>query len=145
MWLRARDGLARVALFGRDPERALALTQRELEDARKHVAPKLEARALEMRGRVLVSLDQRPEAEQALRSALEIAGRIEYPPVVWRARSLLAELARRGADRTEAEAQAAQARALVESLARGLPDAELQKELAALGERLVVDPLGAYR
>ena len=150
-WMRWRyslhvlDALARVALAEGDPERALALIEQELEGARKVDSPKLDARALELQGRALLHADRRDEAERALQSALEISARIEYPPVVWRSRSLLAELACRRGDRPKAEALAAQARALVEGLARDLSDPELQKEFGALGERLVVDPLGAYR
>ena len=77
--------------------------------------------------------------------SLEIGGRIEYPPVVWRARSLLAELARRRGDQGEADVEAARARDLVEGLARQLSEPELRREFGALGERLVSDPLGAYR
>ena len=108
-------------------------------------AQKIEARARELEGRALVTLDRRDEAQASLRTALEIAERIEYPPVIWRARSLIAELARRRGDHSVAEGQAARARALTESLAADLSEAEIRREFGALGERLVVDPLGAYR
>jgi class 3 adenylate cyclase/tetratricopeptide (TPR) repeat protein len=143
--LHVLDGLARVALAKGDPERTLALTREESVRAKNVQSPKLEARALELQGRAFATLDRRDEAEAALRSALEIAGRIEYPPVVWRARSLLAELARRRGNHREADTEAVQARALVEGLARELSEPELRREFGALGERLVADPLGAYR
>ena len=103
------------------------------------------ARALELRGRALVVADQRDEARQALEQALEIAVGIEYPPVVWRAHSLVAELARRSGDRATADHHAAQARRLVERLSRSLADPELRREFGALGVELTTDPLAAYR
>ncbi len=139
------DGLARVALAQSDPERALSLIHQELAGARKFRAQKIEARALELEGRVLATIDRRDEAEASLRAALDVAGRIEYPPVIWRARSLLGELARRRAKGDEAEAEAAKARTLVEMLARDLSNPDHQRELRALGDRMIADPLGAYR
>ena len=138
-------GLARVALAQGDPDRARSLLQQELLGARKVEARKIEARALELDGRALVTVDARDEAEASLRGALEIASQIEYPPVIWRTRSLLAELARRRGNGSEAEAEAARAQSLVESLAANLSDPDLQRDFRALGERLHVDPLGAHR
>ena len=143
--LHVRDGLARVALARGDPERALPLIDEELEGARKHRARKLEARALELRGRALVALGHPREALETLRGALEVAQALEYPPVVWRSTSLLAELARRSGSRSDAERLAAQAQGLPEGLAGSLPEAELQRDFRLLAERLAEDPLGAYR
>jgi class 3 adenylate cyclase/tetratricopeptide (TPR) repeat protein len=143
--LHVHDGLARVALVQGDPERALALVDQELEGARFHGPVKLEARALELRGRALVAMDQRDDAGNALREALALARRIEYPPVVWRSLSLLAECARRSGERAEAEQHAAQARGLVGELAQTIAQPELRSEFGAHGERLASDPLGAYR
>jgi class 3 adenylate cyclase/tetratricopeptide (TPR) repeat protein len=136
---------ARVELARGEPERVLPLVDRELEAARHHRSPKIEARALELRGRALLAMDRRGEAEQALHAALQCATRIEYPPVTWRSLSLLAELARRAGSRSAAEDHAARARTLVESLARSLSEADLRRELGALGDRLAADPLQAYR
>ena len=143
--LHARDGLARAALARGVLERALALADEELEGARFHGLPKIVARALELRGRALVAMDRRDEAGAALGEALEIARRIGYPPVVWRSLSLLGELARRAGRRGEAARGAGEARALVERLAGSLPEAALAGQFRGLGERLVEDPLGAYR
>jgi hypothetical protein len=92
----------------------------------------------------LVAMDLRTKAQAALREALELGGRIEYPPVIWRSSSLLAELARRSEERSEAEQEATRTRSLIDRLVPSLPEEELQRGLRALGERLVVDPLGAY-
>ena len=140
-----QDALARHALASGEPERALALTSEEMEDARRYTAPKLEARALELRGRALVAMDRRDEAERDLRGALEVGSRIGYPPVLWRAHSLLSELARRSGDGASVERHAAEARTLVENLAGSLSEAELRREFLAMRESLTSDPLGAYR
>jgi class 3 adenylate cyclase/tetratricopeptide (TPR) repeat protein len=143
--LHVQDGLARVALARGDPERALPLIDAELEGARTHRARKLEARALELRGRALVASERPREAQETLERALEVARKLEYPPVVWRATSLLAVLAQRSGNRSDAERLAAQAQGLPEGLAGSLPEAELERDLRALAGRLAEDPLGAYR
>ena len=149
-WMRWRYAMhllnanARVALAQGDADGALALLDEELEAARRNRSLKIEARALELRGRVLTTFDARPAAEEALRAALEVAGAIEYPPVIWRSHSLLSELARRGGTNEERDRHAQSARALVVELAASLPAEDLKREFLALGQRLVEDPLGAY-
>ena len=143
--LHLRDGLARLALARGDPERARELADEELLGARKYRARKLEARALELRGRALVTMDRRDAAAGCLREALEVARRIEYPPVTWRALSLQAELARRSGERSLAERYAGEARRLIEALTPSLPDEGLQRGFRAMADRLVDEPLAAYR
>jgi tetratricopeptide (TPR) repeat protein len=143
--MHASDALARAELSRGQPEQALTLLDEELAAARKHLARKVEARALELRGRALVVLDRREEAAQSLEAALEVARGIGYPPATWRSLSLLAELARRAGDRAQADRLSSEARRLPERLADALPETELRRDLGALGGRLVSDPLGAYR
>jgi class 3 adenylate cyclase/tetratricopeptide (TPR) repeat protein len=143
--LHVYDALARAALASGRPEQALAHGEVELAGAREHGILKVQARAHELRGRACVAMDRRDEAQEMLRDALEVAEGIEYPPVIWRSRSLLAELAGRGGRAAEAERHAAGARELVERLSGALSDAALRREFAALGETLARDPLGAYR
>jgi ATP/maltotriose-dependent transcriptional regulator MalT len=150
-WMRWRyamhllDARARVALARGEPDLALELVAEEIAAARQHRAPKVEARALELRGRVLVAGGQHGEAGEALRAALSLGGRIEYPPVVWRSHALLAEVARRAGDRPATERHAREVHALVERLARSLPEASLRAEFAGMGRRLLDEPLAAYR
>ncbi len=139
------DMQARVALARGDLDRVLALTHQELEGSRQTGSRKLQARALELRGRALVTADARDEAHAALDEAIGVASAIEYPPVLWRARSLLAELARRAGKRTEAMHEITPARELIVRLAASLSEPELERQFLSLGERLAEDPLAAYR
>jgi class 3 adenylate cyclase/tetratricopeptide (TPR) repeat protein len=137
-WMRWRyrlhvlDATAHVALARRDPEQALRLADEELAGARRHGATKLEARALGLRGAVLLALDRRPDAAHSLNETLTVARRIGYPPATVRALRGLAELARRNGERGDADRRAAEARAHVERLARSLGDDELRRELLRL-------------
>jgi tetratricopeptide (TPR) repeat protein len=139
------DALARTLLARGEPERALPLVEEELREARHQLSKKLQARALELRGRILLHLERPRDAGESLGEALALARGSGYPPVTWRALSLLAEGARRAGERGEAERLAGEARGLVTGLARRLPDGELRLEFGALAERLVSDPLEAYR
>jgi class 3 adenylate cyclase len=123
------DALAQVALARREPERALEFVDEELRRVRSHRAQKIEARALELRGRVLLALDSRDEAEEAVSASIETANRISYPPVVWRGLGLLAEVAHRRGERKAFEQHEARRRALVERLASSLPDDDLRRAL----------------
>jgi hypothetical protein len=125
--LHVLDGLGEVALVRREPEQALLLAEEELAGARRHRAQKLEARALALRGRALLALDRRPEAQATLREAIALGERIGYPAVRWRALGVLAEADRRDARGEDAAAHAAAARRIVDGLARTLPDPDLER------------------
>jgi len=139
------DGLARAALARRDPEAAIAWTDRELELARTHHSRKVEARSLELRGRALLTMDLRDEAEQSIRDGLEVSEAIGYQPVLWRGDAVLIELARRRADTALAERHGANVRKRLESAATRIEQENLRLRLRALADALVTDPLGAYR
>jgi class 3 adenylate cyclase/tetratricopeptide (TPR) repeat protein len=150
-WMRWRyamhliDAKARIALARGDIEQTLALTRDEIAAALPRDSVKCEARAYELHGRALLHGDQRIEAEEALRKALEIARTIQHPPVVWRSLSLLGEIARRAGADSEGQRLTRQARDLVEQLAAPIASEELKRNFLALGERLETDPLGAHR
>ncbi len=119
--LHALDAAGRVALVRRDPERAVALADDEADAARRHRAPKLEARALLLRGDALLAADRRDDARAALAAASAIAERIEHPRALRDALGGMAELARRAGAADEAARHLARRRDLAETLRRGLP------------------------
>jgi tetratricopeptide (TPR) repeat protein len=150
-WMRWRwsmhldDISARLALVRGDADGALVRVDAEFARTRRRTAHKIEARALELRGRVLLTMDRRDEAQDSLRQALELASRIEHPPVIWRALSLLGEAANRSDQRDVAQQHFAAIRKLVSGTAPSIPREELRSEFRGLGDRLVSDPLAAYR
>ena len=144
--LHLQDGLARVDLARGDAERALDRVEAEIAGARERTSPKRsQARGLELRGRILVFMDRREEAENSLREALAITTRIEHPPVAWRALSLMGEVARRQGDSELAERHFGEVRALVESTASSIERDELRSGFRSMAERLTADPLAAHR
>ena len=133
--LHARDTRARIELIRGDPERSLVLAAAELEEARRHRAPKIEARAHFMCASALLAMDRRDEAADAAELALRKATEIGYQRAVWRAHLLLAEKERRAGNRAAAIEQTARARYVAERLARSLSDTDLGRHLiAAVGE-----------
>ncbi len=80
-----------------------------------------------------------------MREACSVADAIGHPPVLWRAQSLLGELAERGGAPERGRELRARARRLAEGLASGLADADLRGALARVAARLESDPLQAYR
>jgi tetratricopeptide (TPR) repeat protein len=129
--MHATDARARVALARRDPARAATLAAEELAAARRHRAPKVEARALALSARALLDLERREEADAAVREALHVARAIGYPRGVWGGLKLLAGIHARAGARQDAARCAAEAAAVVDTLARSLPDADLVRDLHA--------------
>jgi len=140
-WMRWRyalhvlDATGRLALTQRRPEEALAVADEELAGARRHRVAKVEARALALRGDVLLVLERRTEAEAALAEAVAIAERIAYPRGAWIALHTLIESKQRAGRAVEAAALAARRAALIERAARSLEDAALREELVVAAER----------
>jgi tetratricopeptide (TPR) repeat protein len=136
---------ARLDLAQGDPQSAIGKLDQVLAGARGHSAKKLEALALELRGRAYSWMDQRGAARTALEEALTLAQSIEHPPVVWRAHSLLGELDRRDENAAGAAGRFADARALIEEKSRTLRDDSLRGEFRAVADLLKSDPIGSYR
>ena len=143
--LHVRDIQARILLASGDPEAALVLVDSELEGANGASAKKLQARALELRGRVLTVLERRDEAEDSVARALDVAVRIGYAPVTWRGLALSAELSRRAGNVRAAEDHLARARGVIEARAAVLPADDLRRELHRVGEQLLADPVADHR
>jgi len=143
--LHLQDMKARLALQGGDAASALAHVEAELAGTRERKLHKIRARALELHGRILLTMDRRDEAKTSLSEALELATRIEHPPVAWRAHSLLGEVAQRNEQKDTAQGHFATLRDLIEAKAPSIPKTELRSEFRGLIDRLVSYPLAAYR
>ncbi len=136
---------ARLALARGEPERALVYAEREASAALATTASKLVCRAHEMLGRIRLTMEAPEEAELELRTALTVAESIGHPSVIWRSRSLMAEIARREGNDAEAQRHRQLLMASFEKLAPGIAEADLRSEFLELGDRFVRDPLAAYR
>jgi tetratricopeptide (TPR) repeat protein len=130
--LHAYDAAGRLALAGRDPDRAAALALEEADGARRHRVPKVEARALVLRGEALLMLERPDEADAALADAVRIADGIGYPRAAWDALGWRAMLAERRGDAASGARYASRRRALLDAAARSLADDDLRRELARL-------------
>ncbi len=136
-WMRWRyalhvlQGRGEIELASGAPDGALTCAEAQIQGARRHRVPKVEARALTLRGAALLALERRDEAEASLRAGVALAERIGYLRGAWCAYGLLAEHARRGGRADAAGALAAQARAAVERAAASLADADLRRRLLA--------------
>jgi hypothetical protein len=133
--LHVRDARGAIELARGAPDLALAAAQAELEGARRHRVPKVEARALTLRGAALLALERRDDAAASLRDGAALAERIGYVRGAWQAHRLLAEHARRAGESAAATAHAARAGAAAERAAASLGDADLRRRLidTALG------------
>lgn len=131
------DALGHTALRCGDPETALAHGSEELTRARRHFAPKVEARALDLRGRALLAMDRRDEAEAALAEAVTVADRIGYPRIAWQALLALAATKQRAGAAAAATALAHRSQAIVDNLLVALPDPDLAAALRGEFDRRV--------
>ncbi|HEY2387803.1 MAG TPA: sigma 54-interacting transcriptional regulator [Candidatus Binatia bacterium] len=127
--LHAFDAMGRLAVAGGAPDRALAHADDELRGAERHRVPKVQARALLLRGASLIALERSDEADAALTEAARIAETIAYPNGVWRALGMRASLARRIGRAADAERHLAAQRVLVGAALRSLADAGLRRTL----------------
>jgi tetratricopeptide (TPR) repeat protein len=134
--LHAADTAGRIALAQRRPEDALVAADEQRAGGERHRVPKVEARALVLRGRAFFALEQPAEAEAAFAQAVAAAERIAYGRATRDALGGLVE-ARRQLGRPAAETAALAARrdALVAESARTLGDGALRDVLTrnALG------------
>jgi tetratricopeptide (TPR) repeat protein len=136
-WMRWRYALhakhleGQLALLAGDPSAALAHAHAEIDGARRHRAPKIEARALILAGDALLAMDERQGAHEALVGAIGIADAIAYPHATRAALAPLAELARRAGRAEEAARHDIRRRAMLEYALHTLSEDELRRDLAA--------------
>jgi hypothetical protein len=133
------DALGRAALRRGDPEAALAHGTEELTRARRHCAPKVEARALDLRGRALLAMDRFDEAEEMLTAAVGVAEGISYPRIAWQARLALATIKHRTGAAAEGKALALRSQAAVEQLTTSIPSPDLAGALRGEFDRLALE------
>jgi len=136
-WMRWRYALhaahvqGRLALETGEPAQALTHARAVIEGARRHRAPKIEARALILAGEALLAMDERPGAHEALVEAVGIADRIAYPRAARAALPALATLAERAGRADEAAQHEARCQVLLDAALRTLSNDELRRDLAA--------------
>jgi tetratricopeptide (TPR) repeat protein len=136
-WMRWRYSLhathaeGRLALQVGEPAIALTHARAEIEGARRHRVPKIEARALVLAGEALLAMDERESAGDALGKAVEIADSIGYPHAARAALRPLAELARRLGRPAEAGQHDARRAVLLEAALGTLAEDELRRDLTA--------------
>jgi tetratricopeptide (TPR) repeat protein len=140
-WMRWRyslhvmDTRARLELTDREHDRALVLAEKQLAGARRHRAPKIEVRALSLKGQALMEIDRRSEAEEVFRTAIEVAQRIGFARGIWNGYALLAECERRSGNNTVAGEHARKVREVAERAAATLSSSELRFRLIASAVR----------
>jgi transcriptional regulator with AAA-type ATPase domain/tetratricopeptide (TPR) repeat protein len=129
--LHAFDALGHLALADGAPDRALAYADDELAGAGRHQVPKVQARALTLRGEALIALERDEDADLALAEAVRIADAIGYPRGAWRALGPRIALARRLGRPADVARYATAQRALIAAAVRSLDDVDLRRMLEA--------------
>lgn len=132
--MHAQNVRAEIEIHRGEFERALDIASEEARGARKHRAPKIEARAQLVRGRALLNLDRLDEAESALGDALRLSKEIAYPRGAWRGHAALAHLAERRGHAGERDRQRAAHQALVKRAMASLDDAGLKAMLRSAAD-----------
>src|SRR5262249_26964062 len=110
-----------------EPARALERADRVLQQARRTGSMKYEARALALRGQVLLDAGQSALASGELALALALARRMGYPNLTWQAAHLLARAEAAGGRMEEAAGAAQLAVQTLDELVARLPDAALRR------------------
>jgi tetratricopeptide (TPR) repeat protein len=114
-----------------DPARALEHAEKALRQARGTGSLKYEAKALALRGQILLDDGQRDDARGDLAEALAIARRIGYPTLTWQAAHLLART-EAAAGRADQAVTAARLTAdTLELIVTRLPDPALRRTFLA--------------
>ncbi len=122
---------ARIAIARRDLDQALQLTERQVSSAATHRAPKIEARAAALCGQILLDMDRRPEALEALSTAAQVAEQIQYRRGFCETLKLASEAHRRDGNAQSADEAIARARQLAAASADSLSDEQLRRRLLA--------------
>jgi tetratricopeptide (TPR) repeat protein len=114
-----------------DRARALEHADKTLQQARGTGSLKYEAKALALRGQILLEAGQRDDARGALGEALGVARRIGYPTLTWQAAHLLARAEAAAGRMDEAAAAARLATDTLDQVVARLPDAASRRTFLA--------------
>ncbi len=117
---------ADLALARGDPGMALDITERLIASASNLSAESVIPRLWKMRGEALAALGRTAEAETILRAAQAAAHVQRLRPLLWRICVALGKLYQAQERLEEAEQAFADARAMIEELAAGVPDEQLR-------------------
>ncbi|HEY7655029.1 MAG TPA: adenylate/guanylate cyclase domain-containing protein [Methylomirabilota bacterium] len=114
-----------------DPARALEQADKAFRQARATGSVKYQAKALALRGQILLDADEREGASRELGEAVALARRIGYPTLTWQAAHLLARAHAAGGRPDQAVAAARLAADTLDQIASRLPDAASRRTFLA--------------
>jgi DNA-binding SARP family transcriptional activator len=129
--LRVLHGQALCHLALDEADQAVELADDGLALSRSTSCQKYVALNLEVRGRALASLNMPAEASAELASAIDLADKISYQPLRWKARSRLAALYTETGQQEGSLALLTEAQCIISSVAAGLTDDTLRAALLA--------------
>ena len=110
-----------------EASRALQQADKALAQARGTGSVKYQAKALALRGQILLEAGQRDDAGRELAEALALARRIGYPPLTWQAAHLLARAQAATGDAESAARSARLSLETMEHIAERAPDPDLRR------------------
>lgn len=119
--------LSEALLATGEASRALQQADKALAQARGTGSVKYQAKALALRGQILLEAGQRDEASRELAGALALARRIGYPTLTWQAAHLLARAQAATGDTDGAARSARLALETMEQIAARVPDSGLRR------------------
>lgn len=134
--LHAQDARAELELKRGELDAALAMAREERAGAKKHRAPKLEARARLVEARTLCRLERWDEAEEALLDVIAVCESISYPRGIWLAHGELAAQARGRGTPAAVERHTDARQRLLKAAVDSLQDKSLRARLEESGGAL---------
>ncbi len=136
-WMRWRFSLhvanaeARIAIARNDLDTALSLAGTQISGAAANRAPKIEARAMTLRGEVLLAMDRRDAARETLRESTALSQQIQYGRGHIAALLLTSETERRDGDDNASNEAMSRAHTVATRSAASLSDSKLSRLLLA--------------
>ncbi|HJV59161.1 MAG TPA: tetratricopeptide repeat protein, partial [Methylomirabilota bacterium] len=119
--------LSEALIASGDSARALEHADKALQQARSTGSMKYEAKALALRGQILLDGGRRDDARENLAGALAVARRIGYPTLTWQAAYLLARTEAAAGRMDEAATAARLTAETLDQIVARLPDPALRR------------------